>query len=319
MKTVLDQQVCLILDRINKKMQELGHPSLDVLTPEESRYFYKEARKFFIGIAIHDVFVKQEVIQCTGYDLPIRIYTPKGEGPFPVLLYFHGGGWVFGDLDSCDQICRYISKHAECLVLSVGYRLSPENKYPAAIEDAISSLSWTFNHISSLNGRLDRVCVGGESSGGNIATACALKWKEINNLPIHSQLLITPVTNHACDTPSFQADYSYNLTKEKMVWFWSHYLKNEEEGFDQYASPLRAESLIGMPKTLLITAELDPLRDEGKLYAKRLQEQLIEVDYVNYPGLVHSFINMIGEAETAKRAVDDIVERFRELIECEGE
>ncbi|MCM3718144.1 alpha/beta hydrolase [Fictibacillus phosphorivorans] len=314
-KSAVNLQITILLNTINKKMSELKHPPLDILTPEQSRVFYKIAREYFAPVHVDGVRVTNTNIPTSfGHDLPVRIYTPSGEGPFPVLVYFHGGGWVFGDLDSCDNVCRYFAKHAETVIVSVGYRLAPEHKYPAAFLDAVESVKWAFRHVDDLNGDLSRIAVGGESSGGNLAAAAALYLKDHREFKLSHQFLITPVLDYNFNTMSYKANYKFNLTTEKMKWFWGHYLNEPSEGEEIFASPLKADQVKGLPKTLIVTAEFDPLRDEAFTYGDRLRNENVLVEHMHYNDLVHSFINMIGTTEGAKQALDEITNLLKKML-----
>ncbi|MED1864369.1 alpha/beta hydrolase [Fictibacillus nanhaiensis] len=313
-ENVVNPQVTMLLDSIAGKMAELKHPPLDKLSPEQSRTFYKIARTYFQPLHVDGVKITNSVIPSShGHNIPIRIYTPSNVGPFSVLVYFHGGGWVFGDLDSCDNVCRYISLHANVIVISVGYRLAPEHKYPAAFLDAVEAVKWTYQHVESLNGDVSKIGIGGESSGGNLAAATAMYFRDEENIELSYQFLITPVLNYCFDTPSYQANYVYNLTTEKMKWFWGHYLQKPQDGLEIYASPLRSQNFDLLPKTLLVTAEFDPLRDEGSLYAECLTKAGVRVEHLHYNDLVHSFINMIGNGDRAKQALVEISSKLYNL------
>ncbi|TMU84419.1 alpha/beta hydrolase [Bacillus sp. BHET2] len=251
-KANLNPQVSSLLHTINEKMTELNHPPLDVLTPEQSREFYSVAREFFPtmsvnGIGIEDTFIPS----IKGHDIPIRIYTPSGHGPFPVMVYSHGGGWVFGDLESADNICRYVSRYAGIIVVSIGYRLAPEHKYPSAFQDVIEAIKWTFRNLEKLKGDNTRIGVGGESSGGNLAAASAIYFRDFEEYNLTFQVFITPVLDYYFDTLSYRANYRYNLTNEKMKWFWNHYLNSPDEGKEIFVSPLKVPSTKHLPRTLI--------------------------------------------------------------------
>lgn len=314
-KTSVNSQVTKLLMSINNKMIEYKHPPLDVLTPEQSREFYQIARGYFTPISVNGVKVKNTSITSTiKHKLPVRIYTPLGKGPFPVLVYFHGGGWVFGDLESSDNVCRYFSSKAGIIVVSVGYRLAPEHKYPAAFLDAVDSVKWTFRNVKMLNGDSSRIAVGGESSGGNLAAATAICFKGDKDFKLSHQFLITPVMDYNFDTLSYKANYKFNLTTEKMKWFWGHYLNDPSEGSEIFVSPLKVSCVEHLPATLLVTAEFDPLRDEGLAFGERLKEAGVNVELLHYDDLVHSFINMIGTVDKAKQALDEMTLKLRELL-----
>lgn len=310
----LDSQMKKTLEKINKRMIALKHPPLRKLKPKESRYFHKEARKLYTKLEVTGIKKENREISTKGNSIPIRIYKPLKKGPFPVMVYFTGGGWVFGDLDSADNVCSYISKNANCIVISVDYRRSPENKYPAALEDALQAIKWTFNNIKKINGDFTKVFIGGESSGGNIAAAAALKWRDIGNHPIFLQLLITPVVRYSFDSDSYGKGYNYNLSKEKMEWFWNHYLEEPSQGLNQYVSPLFSEDLSGLPPALIITVEYDPLMDEGQEYALSLEKSGVNVDYICLKKFIHGFPAMIGEVDIAKQAFDLIITKLHNKI-----
>jgi acetyl esterase len=314
-KAPLNPQVSELLHTISEKMKELNHPPLDILTPEQSREYYKSAREFFTTISIDDLVVEDTFIPSSeGHDIPVRIYTPSGEGPYPVLIYSHGGGWVFGDLDSADNLCRYFSKHAGIVVVSVGYRLAPEHKYPSAFLDVIESIKWTFRNGERLKGDVTKIAVGGESSGGNLAAAAAIYFRGSEEYKLSLQVLITPVMDYNFDTLSYRENHTYNLTNEKMKWFWQHYLNDPSEGSDVYVSPLRVHSMEGLPETLLVTAEFDPLREEGLAFGDRLEKAGINVELLHYQDMVHSFINMIGTVDEAKRALDEMTLKLKCML-----
>lgn len=317
-RAAVDPQIVALLHSISKKMMELNHPPLDLLTPEQSRYYYQIAREFFTTVQMDGVTIENTYIKATlKHEIPIRIYTPDGEGPFPILVYFHGGGWVFGDLDSSDHVCRYFSKEAGIVVVSVAYRLAPEHKYPAAFLDAIDSVRWAFQHVKKLNGDSTRILVGGESSGGNLAAATAIYYREDEEFKLSHQFLITPVLDYNFDTLSYRANYQFNLTTEKMKWFWGQYLKDPTQGREIFASPLQVSFTKGLPETLLVTADFDPLREEGLSFVDRLREDEVKVEHLHFENMVHSFINMIGTSDEARKALIEITKKLREMLYIE--
>jgi len=241
----------------------------------------------------------------TAGSIPVRVYTPSGSGPFPVLVYFHGGGWVLCDIETHDPVCRSLANAAECIVVSVDYRLAPENKFPAAVDDCYAAAQWVMNNASLINGDPDRVAVGGDSAGGNLAAVVALMARDLGGSAPIFQLLIYPVTDYYLPgTPSMEENAEgYFLTRDDMVWFWNHYLNDVAEAEDPRACPLKASSLSGLPPALVITAEFDPLRDEGEMYAARLGEAACGVELVRYDGMIHGFFNMGGVLEQGRSAI----------------
>lgn len=236
-------------------------------------------------------------------EIPVRIYTPKGDGPFPVTVYYHGGGWVIATIDTYDASARALTNAANSVVVAVEYRKAPEHKFPAAADDAYDAYLWTVENAKNIKGDPQRVAVAGESAGGNLATVVARRARDAKaQLPVH-QLLIYPVTNYAFDTESYREQAKAKpLNADMMKWFWGHYLNNPSEGSNPDASPLRAK-LEGLPPATVITAEIDPLRSEGKAYADRLREAGIDVEYKNYDGMPHEFFGMGAVLPESKNAV----------------
>jgi len=224
-----------------------------------------------------------EVINC-------RVYTPDGQGPFPIFIYYHGGGWVLGDIESTDASCRLIANRTKSIVVSVNYRLAPEYKFPTAVEDAYSALVWAYKNGISFNGDVSRLIVGGDSVGGNLATVVTMIARDRMGPSITGQVLIYPSTNLEFNTESHQLfAKGFGLDREQLIWFRTHYLRNEEDKKDEFASPLIAKDLSGLPKALIITAENDVLRDEGEAYANRLKEFGVQVEYACEPGMIHGY------------------------------
>lgn len=295
----LDPQAKFLLEQ----MEAAGAPPMHTQTPEEVR----ETLDFrpLAGEPEEVGKVVNQTIPGPGGEIPVRIYTPHGEGPFPALVYYHGGGWVIGDLDGVDVPCRLLTNRANCVVVSVDYRLAPEHKFPAAVDDAYAAAKWVVENASSIQVDPARVAVGGDSAGGNLAAVTALMARDLEGPALCYQLLIYPVTNHAYTTASYRDNADgYLLTKDSMVWFWNHYLREEQDGQHPYASPLLAEDLSGLPSALVMTAEFDPLRDEGEAYASRLQEAGVAVEVERYNGMIHGFFWMPGVLEQGKKSIE---------------
>ena len=221
--------------------------------------------------------------------IPLRIYTPEGSGPFPILMYMHGGGWVFGNLDSSDNVCRFFANKVGCIVISVDYRLAPKHKFPAAVEDVYFVTQWAAENAGHINGDSNRIAVGGASAGGNLAAAVCLMAKDQDGPSLVFQLLAYPATNLATlETDSYR-DFAkgYGLTKARVKWFRKHYLESEEDGRNPYASPLLANDLSNLPPALVITGEFDVLRDEGEAYANRLKQEGISARHIRYADMGH--------------------------------
>jgi acetyl esterase len=225
-------------------------------------------------------------------EVPVRIYSPAGAGPdpLPALAWFHGGGWVFGSLDSADFICRRIANRAGCRVISADYRLAPEARFPAAVDDCFAVTSWIARHASDLQLDADRIAVGGDSCGGNLAAVVAHLARDHGGPPLAFQALVYPATDHSFDTRSYR-DYGdgFFLTTHAMMWLWEQYLGEGGDGSSPLASPLRASTFAGLPPAIVITAEFDPLRDEADAYAARLRADNVAVELVRYDGQIHGF------------------------------
>jgi acetyl esterase len=221
-----------------------------------------------------------------------------------LLVYFHGGGWVLGGIETHDGVCRELANAAGCVVVSVDYRLAPEHKFPAAVEDCYAATQWAAAHAGDLGADARRLAVGGDSAGGNLAAVVSQMAPDRGGPPIVFELLVYPVTTAAFDTPSYRDNAEgYLLTAGDMRWFWNHYLNGPADADNPYASPLRATRLAGLPPALVITAEFDPLRDEGEQYAQRLEEAGVPTRLIRYDGMIHGFFGMSHMMDKAKAAV----------------
>jgi acetyl esterase len=237
--------------------------------------------------------VEERTIPGAGGEMPTRIYMPYGTGPFPVLVYLHGGGWVIGDLEAYDATCRALTNAAGCLVVAMEYRLAPEHTFPAAPEDCYAATCWVAANATAIGGDPRRIAVGGDSAGGNLAAVVAQMARDRGGPALVYQLLVYPVTDYGYDTTSYRENAEgYLLTKDAMVWFWNHYLRSADDGNNPLASPLRANDLHGLPPAMVLTAEFDPLRDEGEAYAIRLQEAGVPVTLKRYAGTIHGFFSL---------------------------
>jgi acetyl esterase len=248
-------------------------------------------------------------------DLPVRIYTPEGEGPFPAIVYYHGSGWVVLNIEVCDATSRALANDTGCVVVAVNYQKAPEHKFPVPFNDAWAGLVWTVEHAAELNVDPARIAVAGDSAGGNLAAAVALKARDAGGPELAFQLLIYPATEHDVDKPSaIQNAEGYLLQRESVRWFWAHYLDGATDEPDWRASPLRAESLAGLPPALVVTAEFDPLRDDGRLYAERLRADGVKVTYSNYDGMVHGFYWMLAVVDRTRDLHAEIAREVRAAL-----
>jgi len=240
--------------------------------------------------------------------IPIRIYTPEHSSHSPIILYIHGGGWATGNLDTVDSICRLIAKKGSAIVVSVAYRLAPENPFPAGLDDCYAALRWTYQNAQSIGGDPNRIAVAGSSAGANLAAAVALMARDKNGPPITAQVLMYPVTNcRSTDTESYSKfGNEFYLTKKQMESFINAYVPRREDRKNPLASPLLSDNLKRLPPALVITAEFDPLRDEAEAYSKRMQEAGIAVVHTRYKGMIHGFVGMGRLLPQADQAIDEM-------------
>jgi acetyl esterase len=292
-----------------------GAPAMETLSPAEARQAVIDALKAVAGQSEEIGRVEDFRIPHPEHPIPIRIFTPTGDGPFPSLVYFHGGGWVVCDLDTHDAVCRAIARRAGAVVVAVDYRLSPEYKFPAAVEDCYTATEWVAANAASLAVDPRRIAVGGDSAGGNLSAVMCLKSRDEGGPMLALQVLVYPVTNLASfDTPSYREfAEGYYLTRAEMEWFRGHYLARTEDAQSPYASPLLAPDLRGLPPALVITAECDTLRDEGEAYAKRLAEAGVEVACTRYGGMIHPFFSLGGAFSQGRRAIEQVAAAVRGL------
>lgn len=286
------------------------YPPTHASTPAQARAFL---RAMLVTGKVEPVaHVENHLIAGPQGEIPIRVYTPPGGGPFPILVFFHGGGMVIGDLESYDAICRSLTNLVECLVISVGYRLAPEHKFPSALEDCYAASNWVAAHATKFNGDSTRIAVGGDSAGGTLATTIARMARDEEDLELVFQVLIYPITDLLSNTPSME-EYAegYGLTSKDVIWYINHYLNNEEEKANPLASPLRASDLSGLPPALVITAEFDPLRDEGEQYALRLKDEGVPVRLSRYNGMIYGFVTMAGFLDQGKHALVETATALR--------
>jgi acetyl esterase len=305
----LDPQV----DAFLKQAAASGAPPLESLSVGEARQFIRQLFAPIQGEPVKKV--ENRTIDVNSAKLPIRIYIPEGNAPLPVLVYLHGGGWVIGDLESYDPICRSLCNGAGSIVVSVDYRLAPEHKCPTPAEDCYAATKWVAANASLFGGDAKRMAVGGDSAGGNLSAVVAQMARDRGGPPLVFQLLIYPVTNHALDTASYRTNAEgYLLTKAAMEWFWGHYLNNTSEGANPYISPLRASNLANLPPALVITAEYDPLRDEGIAYAEKLRTAGNQIKLSNYPGMIHGFFTLGYVFDRGKDAVAEACGALRQAF-----
>ncbi|MBT4498581.1 MAG: alpha/beta hydrolase [Gemmatimonadetes bacterium] len=284
------------------------------LTPQEIRKLaieqtlqHRDSRKEVESV------VDTAILRPDGSPLALRIYTPAGQQPLPVLVFLHGGGWVLCNLDTHDNATRDLANGAGCIVVAVDYRLAPEHKFPAALEDAFAALKWTAANAASFGGDPERLAVGGESAGGNLSAAVSLMARNEGGPKLVFQLLAYPVTNlTSVDTESYRAFAdSEGLSRRQMQWFINHYLARPLDGYNIYASPLLAHDLSRLPPALVITGGLDVLRDEGAAYARRLREADVETSYSLQPDKGHGGATWAITADIERNGFDEAATALR--------
>jgi len=290
-------------------IEEKGLPPTHTLTPAEARHWYRERR--FVTQPQPPAVAQSVDLKAPGPggDIALRLVRPAGSAPgakLPVLVYYHGGGWVIGDLDSHDVVCRKLAHEGELIVISVDYRLAPEHKFPAAADDAIAATKWVAANATTLGIDAAQILVGGDSAGGNLAAVVAISARDGNGPAIAGQVLIYPATDFAMTHPSHsEPETSLLLTHSVIRWFKDHYLGDADIN-DWRASPARATTLEGLPPAYVLTAGADPLRDEGDEYAARLKEAGVAVTYRHFPGQFHGFFTMGKLLQQANVAASEI-------------
>jgi len=266
------------------------------------------------SVPFEEVAEVRDITIAAGAPIGARLYRPR-TGTLPLLVYLHGGGWVVGSVALSDSYCRALANASGCAVISVEYRLAPEHRYPAAADDAYAATEWSAAHASDLGIDRDRVAVGGSSAGGNLAAVVALAAKDRGGPRIALQLLHVPVTDHDFETASYREHATgRGLTRAGMRWFWDHYAPDETRRDEPTASPLRAPELRALPPAIVVTAECDPLRDEGKAYAERLIEAGVPVTYLEYAGMVHAFMGWSAAVPAGRRAFDEVGAALRRAL-----
>ena len=294
-----------------KAFQEAGRPPYETVSPAEARELYLKGRFVSNPEPPELQSVRPLAIPSPAGSIPARIYTPaklrKANGLAPGLVFFHGGGWVIGDLDSHDVVCRKLADEGELMVVSVDYRLAPEHKFPAAVDDAIAATKWIAENAKQLGIDAARLMVGGDSAGGNLAAVVAIAARDGNGPAIAGQVLIYPAIDFAMTHPSHrEPETSILLTHSVIRWFRDHYLNGAADVHDWRASPARATTLIGLPPAYVLTAGADPLRDEGDEYARRLKQAGVAVTYRHFPGQFHGFFTMGKLLQQANVAAGEI-------------
>ena len=302
----LDPQAKVILDF----MAESGF-TFEGKTPEELR---EGMGLTAMPSPIELASITDRTIPGPAGEIPVRIYRPSIDAGLPVTVFFHGGGWVVGDLESHDHCCRVIAAKADCVVVAIDYRLAPEAKFPAAIDDAWAATEWVATHGDELNVDTSRLAVAGDSAGGNLAAVVANISRDHEHVEIIQQALIYPVTDGTCDRPSMTENAEgYLLSRNAMDWFHEHYTVTVEDLSDPRYSPIFSD-LAGAPAAVVVTAGFDPLRDQGNAYAVKLAEAGVDVDHVEYEGMFHGFFSMDAGLNVALEAQDQVAAALKDAF-----
>jgi len=313
---MLHPQTRALLDLFEKKQL----PPVYTLTPSEARIAYRDRIALTQPEACRVAQVQELQVPGPGGPIALRLYRPllrthADLGLLPVLVYFHGGGWTIGDLDTHDTLCRELADRAGCAVISVDYRLAPEHRFPAAVEDSIAATRWVRNHAGALFLDAKRIAVGGDSAGANLAAVVAISMREADEPFLAYQLLIYPATDMRCCAPSHVTNGSgYLLTRESIAYYHNHYVQNPADDLDWRASPLLHPNLSRLPSALVVTAGFDPLRDEGLQYAQRLSEDGTPAISVCFERQIHGFITMGRLIDEANAAVNLCAAELRRAL-----
>ncbi len=304
----IDPQIQAMLDRA------AGLPPTHTLPVAEARARY-EALTALRPEAAPVAAVIERQIAGPGGPLTLRIYTPEGSGPFPLIVFYHGSGFVLCSLDTHDGMARNLCGGAGAVVVSVDYRLAPEHRFPAGPDDCLEATRWAAAHAGELNADAARMVLAGDSAGGNLATVTALRLRDEGGPAAIGQLLIYPATTHYSDEmPSYSENAEgYGLTRDLMMWFWDHYL-GDADGGHPHASPLRVADLSGLPPALVQTAEFDPLRDEGERYAERLIAAGVPTTLTRWTGMNHGFMQWANQVASATAAMAEATDWLRAMF-----
>ena len=278
--------------RFLKRWGDVGGKPLHECTPDEARAFLSKLAGL-AGPSPEMWRVEEHNIKETDARARLRVLVPI-ENPIGMLIYYHGGGWVLGSIDEYDTVARKLAERTSCAVVLVDYRLAPEHRYPAGVDDSYAALKWVGDHIIDITGRDVPLIVIGDSAGGNLAAVMAIRARDRNGPSIALQILVYPVTDADFDRPSYtDPENQLLLTRDGMIWFWDHYLPDPSRRTEPDASPIRSKDLSGLPPAVILTAEHDVLRDEGESYSSRLREAYVSADLRRYTGQMHGFFTLL--------------------------
>jgi acetyl esterase len=297
-------------DEFVEKTNAMGSIDIVRLDPVAARNEDRRVTIPFLSTPEPVEKIENHLVQEGSHEIPVRIYWPKvvdekeDRELYPMLVFFHGGGWVLGNLDMSDEMCSMLCNKSASIVISVDYRLAPENKFPRPVEDCYAATKWVASHAEYLEGDRDSIIVAGESAGGNLAAAVCLLAKDRGGPNLAMQILIYPITDLSADLSKY-SNFKYPCGKEIMGWFIDHYLQNSNEVKNSFASPVYGD-LSGLPPALVITAEYDPLRDQDLALAKKLEQSGVKTRVLDYPGMIHGFVQLPGFFADGKDAIEKI-------------
>jgi acetyl esterase/lipase len=294
-------------------MKKAGLRPIESMTPAEARAQMEATAMSRKAVPLPVARVEEREIPGPTGPIRLRLYWPNASGVLPAIAYYHGGGHVIGSLDTHDLIARNLCAGAAALVASVDYRMGPEHRFPAAVEDSFAALEWLYRNAAGLGADPDRLGVHGDSAGANLAAVMALLARDAGGPRLRLQSLVYPVTDYTLSTPSYAkfAEGYGLLTRGAMIWFQQHYLRSPADAQDWRASPLKAASLSGVAPAIVVTAECDVLHDEGKAYADALRRTGVAVEYCEYKGMIHAFFGMVPAVDDAMNAQCAVAVSFR--------
>lgn len=286
----------------------------EMATPTEARAAAKANPRDRFVTSVHNI--ENRSIPGPHGDIPVRVYRPESSAPLPVVMYFHGGGWVICDLDTHDSVCRDIAFLANAVVVSVDYRMAPEHKFPIPVDDCLAATKWTATNAASFGGNPARLAVAGDSAGGNLATVVAMRIRDEGGPTLSFQGLVYPATGSPWDDRSSykRNGEGYFLSHEAMLWFTTHYMNTKADTDNPYFAPLRAQSLAGMPPAIVLTCEFDPLLDEGVAYAEALDAAGVPCEQITYPGLIHAAFGMDDIIPASWQMQTDLARALRNAL-----
>jgi acetyl esterase len=301
------------------QIQAGGGKPLYEMTVEEVRAMIVGSSAVLSGPPVEVASAVDRTLATSVGTVPVRIYTPIGahSQPLPLIVYFHGGGFVAGDLNTHDGTARYLCQNSDAIVVSVDYRRPPEHKFPAAVDDANAAVEWVAQHAGELGGDGSRIAVAGDSAGGNLATVVAQLARARGGAPLAFQALFYPLVDNTLAHSPSRAQFGggdFFLSNRDMEWFRGHYLEDTAQAQDPRVSPLLAQDVSGLPPALIVAAECDPLTDEGRAYAERLSAAGVPVDYKCFPGTIHAFMSFSGAIPLAREALGFAASRLRAAL-----